>query len=145
MPPTRRRLPRSRREMKSTNVNHRRDEDPVHSQSSTVLPPPPPPIIVVQQTPAAVSNCLHYPRECSVYRYPPEWCSSCQVRASSICAQNGLPDIRYLFRQPPAYACAPVYAMNNLYGCPPPERTYCPPPPPSACCPIVPERCPAQF
>lgn len=116
----RRRMPRSRKEMR---------------ESVQSNPPPPnvPPVVFVQPAPIPVTSptvgtCLHTPYECSVYRYPPQWCSSCQIRAASLCAQNGYPDVRPLFHAPPPY---PLPYAHPMYGASCPQNivysnTVCP-------------------
>ena len=67
--------------------------------------------------PPTASACLHAPLDCSSHRLPAYWCSSCQVRASSLCAQMGLPDVRALFASPPqlvACGMVPSYAPAPL-------------------------------
>ena len=88
MPRRERRIPHSRKEMRESHTSHSM--------------PTPLPNGGVQLLPA--SACLYAPYECSTYRYAPQWCSSCQVRAASLCAQNGWPDVRPLFH----YQTAPV-------------------------------------
>lgn len=117
-----RRVPRSRREIRE-------------GASTTPQPayaPPPMPAYAPQPV---ISGCLHYPYECSVYRYPPQWCSSCQVRAASICAQSGMPDIRHLFRGCvyPIQQTA-MHPQCNVYG----VQTSCPPHPALLTCPSPP-------
>jgi hypothetical protein len=115
-----RRIPRSRKEMRES------------VQSNPPPPTIPPPVVVLQPPPIPVASimgtCLHTPYECSVYRYPPHWCSSCQIRAASLCAQNGYPDVRPLFRAPPP---CPLSYAPPLYGASCPQNivyshTSCP-------------------
>ena len=137
-----RRLPRSRKELR---------ESVTPAQHVTTAPTTLPPVVVVTG-----SGCLHSPHECSVYRYPPQWCSSCQVRAASQCAQNGLPDVRPLFRPAPlpcvveyggACSVPPIYrptmcptsvcsAPSYVPSCAIPAAlpSTCALPPRSACC-----------
>lgn len=148
MPMKTRRIPRSRREMRE----------------STRPPPPPPlphagppapvaptvlvPVPIPQSVPAPTvsSFCLYAPYECSVYRFPPQWCSMCQVRAASLCAQNGLPDVRMLFHAP-ALCAPPIFRPCETVsrGCPTTNHclTACPSPPihPPTACPAQPSHC----
>lgn len=95
-----RKLPRSRKEIRAR-----------AAISSSPVPAEPPAIVhrtPVAPLPESCSSCLHTPYECSVYRYPPEWCSSCKVKAASMAAQAGLPDMRQLVYPSHAFAqCAP--------------------------------------
>ena len=95
----RRRVPRSRKEIRDA------ARPPSSAASSLPSQPAPPVVVVAAPPPHPLSGCLHSPYECSVYRHPPHWCSSCQVRAASYCAQNGLPDVRHLFHAAPLPAC----------------------------------------
>ena len=94
-----------------------------------VLPVAVAPVAPVPIFPAVSSGCLYSPYECSVYRYPPQWCSSCQVRAASMCAQLGQPDIRMVFRPActvPATAGACQPACHQPAACPTSVATCCP-------------------
>lgn len=129
-PQTVRRMPRSRRELRE--------------RAASQSPAPPatvPPQVVVQTVPVptvvpSASSCLYTPYECSVYRYLPQWCSSCKIKAASMTAQMGLPDIRPLFHVPPM--CAPV-ATCGAPVCAMPlqgivtQPSWCPSSCPSSC------------
>ena len=172
----RRRLPRSRQELReraqtssSPPLPHPLGVANIAGTSCPCAPPQVPmpiavapvvaPIVIV---PAVAANCLYAPYDCSVYRYPPQWCSWCQVRAASMCAQLGQPDIRMVFRpacpmpvarfgacQPACYqpaacptsAATTPYAACPLPACPLPACSLppCSLPPctsPAATCPV---------
>ena len=127
-----RKLPRSRQEMRAHTASTLPTTIP-----ATTIPVVPVATLPLQIAPPPVSNCLYSPYECSVYKHHPSvWCSSCQVRASSMCAQLGYPDIRTLFSPPPcaytapppcAYTAPPpcAYTAPSGYTCP----SACAPPP----------------
>ena len=111
-------IPKSREELRSR--GHSQVISPIrHKQTDTAEPS-----ICPQSSQS--SFCLHTPYECSIYRFPPEWCSMCKVRASTICAQNGAPDVRSLFIRPP---CQPAILPYPPYPpppcCPPSYRNDC--------------------
>ena len=119
------RPPRSRQEMRAHASAH----------APALLPPVPQAAAPQVPLPVAIaSNCLYAPFECSVYRnHPSAWCSSCKIRASSMCAQLGYPDVRTLF-SPSVYAypshvtCAPTCypPTGQVYACPATHPPACP-------------------
>ena len=144
---TKRRLPRSRDELRQRSKDSgaplyhdpRLDhaEPHVAAGAPTYVPHP-----VPVPVPVNTSLCLYAPYECSVYRFPPQWCSMCQVKAASQCAQLGVPDVRMLFQ--PRVACGSTWYLPTS-GCAPILPGTCLPT--NACisptsCPIPAQQCP---
>ena len=155
MPSRRRRPPRSRQEMRESALSSSTPSagPAVSSPCQTTLPAAVAIAPVVLPPPPLTTGCLYAPYECSVYRFPPQWCSWCQVRAASMCAQLGQPDIRMVFRptcpipaaalgacQPPCFQpsmCPTSVATACSVPCPMPPCA----PTPQPTCP-VPQSCP---
>lgn len=151
MPRTARRqrnLPRSRQELRSrSSVSHSAPPACATCAPATLpVPIPVAPVVAPVLAPivpvVSSSGCLYSPYECSVYRYPPQWCSSCQVRAASMCAQLGQPDIRMVFRQacPSPVVSAYQPACMQQAACPTSIVSSCPLPTTRA----LPASCPAS-
>ena len=91
---------------------------------------------------APCTGCLYAPHECAVYRLPHQWCSSCDLRIRTLCAQMGW-DVRAYPRQyyPPPMHVGLLYppcvtapcVPSHCGGIAPPTRCY----PPPECCPIT--------
>lgn len=144
---TKRRVPASRQALRQAAMDGARPTE------SNPLPPLPSPRL---QPP--LSSCLYSPEECSIYNPAPwTWCRFCQIRAASICAQTGHPNLRHVALAahapvacPSSCAptpCHPTYGMCPSSFCTVPQfqPTYtvpqigsplyaaCPRPDPSAC------------
>lgn len=113
-----------------------RSRDELRKHGGTRVPPPLPPqlyhnpestqtVQVFVQAPS--SSCLHTPLECSIYRKPWDWCSSCKVKAASVCAQNGMPNVGHLFQVPAICNTVPTACYPRPI-CPQPPATTCFPP-----------------
>ena len=127
---TKRRVPRSRKELRERTVEPTLQNVASSSSCPTPCTAPLTPVI------ANNSHCLYTPFECSVYRYPPQWCSTCQVRAASMCAQLGQPDIRMLFTPRPVCAAPCMSACQPACVRPvmcPTTQISCPSVVPLAC------------
>ena len=135
--PVRRKVPRSRRELRESGtptIPHTVPTPPAIVAPSTAQLPRMAPIVAPIVAPTSL--CLYTPYECSVYRFPPQWCSMCQVKAASLCAQIGQPDIRMVFNpcaQPMGASCvAPCYQAaacpTSVVSYPPVSPAHCPTP-----------------
>lgn len=110
-----RRLPRSRKEMREGVAPPAHPAAP-HFSNFVVHPPHTVP------TASFAGTCLYAPYVCSAHRYPHQWCSSCQVRAASLYAQHGCPDMQAaLFRAPPCTAHGACCSSGIVY-----TQTMCP-------------------
>ena len=112
---SKRRVPASRREMREQAGNHVNPcTTSCNATSCGVFPPP-----VSAARHCASSMCLYAPYECTVHRLPFQWCSMCDIRARTMCAQMGWDYHGYLQQ---FYPCMYTPMPSVLYRPPLPSQ-----------------------